>query len=145
MKSVLALLLLILLSGCAANKYVIPDSGPIANLSYHIKGNSKSMEIFAFDSYECKKPSMISSVSNRNFDQQIKTAIRANMPFINSFRIHGLSKVEFVTTEFRPAENESYVLYLDTSKDTEVRILKVTPNGLEAETSIVKPKKVCQW
>ena len=134
-----------ILSGCVANQYIVPETGPVASLTYQIKENSKSMEIFVFDDYGCKKPAMISSVSNREYAQELKVTIPANTPFINSYRIHDILSTDFVTTEFTPKANHNYIVYIDTSKDLDIRTLERKQDGLSVASSLVKPKKVCKW
>ena len=103
------------------------------------------MQIFVFDSYKCKKPSFISSVISHSDDQYIKINVKADTPLINTFRAHDIFSASFITTEFTPSANQNYLVSIDTSKKSAVRILKDTPDGLQLDFSVVEPKRVCKW
>lgn len=139
------LFIVICVSGCAANKYVVPETGPIANLTYLIKAESKRMEVFVYENYQCKKTSFIGSIGSDSLDREFTVPVRADRPFINTLRLHDVMATGYLAFEFSPKPGREYLVYVDTSELADLRVYERTKQGLKVDESRVEPKRVCRW
>lgn len=134
----------LLCSGCAA-PYRPPVDGPMAQVTYRAMENTGNVQIFVFDSYDCKWPMVVKAFFDNEKEQEITINVPANKPFINSFRIFDLDGSRYTATEFTPEESGQYLIVLERGIYITPGIMRIVEGNPVPENSTKKPKKVCTF